>query len=495
MNPDPLSPSSSSAPQAPPATASRWRSAAADIRSGARSAAPPLGRAAGRLGDWLARIGWGKFFLLSILLMVVGAMLSSLLFDRGPALVVEHNGELAIEVKVEVAPDGVKIRRGDVPVAAPSAPAPPAAPAAPGAAPPPAAPPTVSVDEKGVRVQAEDKDGRKVRVQIDGKGIHISSAKDAPEADGSAVALLADGTVVALPPEVVSDPDKMTEAIDAARERIEEIVSDQVAAEVDRRTTLHQRESSDWFMSFVMLLIVTGIIVKVVLGSKQKAEVRAQAASATAAEEGLKRQLAEAQLKMMQAQVEPHFLFNTLASVDYLIETDSARASTMQKNLIQYLRAALPQMREGSTTLGKEMALCRAYLEILRVRMEDRLRFAINMPQGLSSARFPPMMLQSLVENAIKHGLEPKPEGGSLTLSADISHGRLRVTVADTGLGFGAVGTAGGGVGLDNVHERLAALYGGQAALRIEGNTPAGTIVTIEVPYELDRVAASPASA
>jgi LytS/YehU family sensor histidine kinase len=248
-------------------------------------------------------------------------------------------------------------------------------------------------------------------------------------------------------------------------------------------------------MSFVMLLIVTGIIVKVVLGSKQKAEVRAQAASATAAEEGLKRQLAEAQLKMMQAQVEPHFLFNTLASVDYLIETDPARASTMQKNLIQYLRAALPQMREGSTTLGKEMVLCRAYLEILKVRMEDRLRFAVNVPQGLSSARFPPMMLQSLVENAIKHGLEPKPEGGSLTLSADISHGRLRVTVADTGLGFGAAGTAGGGVGLDNVRERLAALYGGEASLRIEGNTPTGTIVTIEVPYQLDPAAASPAPA
>ena len=489
MNPDPLSPSSSSAPQAPPATASRWRSAAADIRAGARAAAPPLGRAAGRLGDWLARIGWGKFFLLSILLLVGGAMLSSLLFDRGPALVVEHNGEPAIEVKVEVAPDGVKIRRGDVPVAAPSAPAPPAAPAAPaapGAAPPPAASPTVSVDEKGVRVQAEDKDGRKVSVQIDGKGIHISSAKDAPAGDAAAVVL---------PPDAAADPDKMTEAIDAARERIEEIVSEQVAAQVDRRTKLHRRESSDWFMSFVMLLIVTGIIVKVVLGSKQKAEVRAQAASATAAEEGLKRQLAEAQLKMMQAQVEPHFLFNTLASVDYLIETDPARASTMQKNLIQYLRAALPQMREGSTTLGKEMVLCRAYLEILKVRMEDRLRFAVNVPQGLSSARFPPMMLQSLVENAIKHGLEPKPEGGSLTLSADISHGRLRVTVADTGLGFGAAGTAGGGVGLDNVRERLAALYGGEASLRIEGNTPTGTIVTIEVPYQLDPAAASPAPA
>ncbi len=189
---------------------------------------------------------------------------------------------------------------------------------------------------------------------------------------------------------------------------------------------------------------------------------------------------------MMQAQVEPHFLFNTLASVDYLIETDPARASRMQKNLIQYLRAALPQMREGSTTLGKEIALCRAYLEILKVRMEDRLQFAIAVPQGLASAQFPPMMLQSLVENAIKHGLEPKAEGGSLTISADVADGNLRVTVADSGLGFAAAARPGTGVGLANVRERLAALYGGRARLSIEANTPSGTIATVEVPYAID---------
>ena len=487
MNQDPSTASPST--EGSGAGSSRWRRAAAEVGAGARAAAPPLARAAGRLGDWLARIGWGKFFLLSILLLIVGAMLSSLLFDRGPALVIDHGGEPAIEVKVEVSPEGVKIHRGDG--SGTASPAAPAGGPAGGAAQTQA--PAVTVDERGVRVQSRDKDGRKVELRIDDKGIHISPGKS-EGAPGPAVPL-PPGPVVALPPEAAADPDKMTEAIDAARERIEEIVSEQVSAQVERRVKLQQRESSDWFMSFVMLLIVTGIIVKVVLGSKQKAEVRAQAASATAAEEGLKRQLAEAQLKMMQAQVEPHFLFNTLASVDYLIETDPARASTMQKNLIQYLRAALPQMREGSTTLGKEMALCRAYLEILKVRMEDRLRFAVNVPQGLSSSRFPPMMLQSLVENAIKHGLEPKPEGGSLTLGADIVHGRLRVTVADTGLGFGAAGTAGGGVGLDNVRERLAALYGGQARLQIEANTPSGTIVTIEVPYELDAAATAPAVA
>jgi LytS/YehU family sensor histidine kinase len=239
-------------------------------------------------------------------------------------------------------------------------------------------------------------------------------------------------------------------------------------------------------MGFVTLLIVTGIIVKVVLGGKKKAETRARVATATAAEESLKRQLVEARLKMMQAQVEPHFLFNTLASVDYLIETDPGTASKMQKNLIQYLRSALPQMREGSTTLGKEVQLCRAFLEILKFRMEDRLQYTVIVPQGLQSAQFPPMMLQSLVENSIKHGLEPKPEGGSLTISADIANGKLRVTVADTGLGFAVAEQPGTGVGLANVRERLAALYGGTARLSIEANSPSGTIVTIEVPYSFE---------
>jgi LytS/YehU family sensor histidine kinase len=189
---------------------------------------------------------------------------------------------------------------------------------------------------------------------------------------------------------------------------------------------------------------------------------------------------------MMQAQVEPHFLFNTLASVDHLIETDPPTASKMQKNLIQYLRAALPQMREGSTTLGKEIQLCRAYLEILKFRMEDRLQYAVTVPQGLMSAQFPPMMLQSLIENSIKHGLEPKAEGGAITISADIVNGRLRVTVADTGLGFAAASQPGTGVGLSNVRERLAALFGGRARLSIDANHPSGTIVTIDVPYTFE---------
>ena len=311
-----------------------------------------------------------------------------------------------------------------------------------------------------------------------------SDAETSDEEPG--VTVEEDGRTVTISPEFTQDPQQLALALDKARDQIEEIVEKQIDRQIARETRHYRENTGDWLMSFVMLLIMAGIIVKVVLGGKKRAERRAEAATETAAEESLKRQLAEAQLKTMQAQVEPHFLFNTLASVDYLIETAPSTASKMQKSLIQYLRAALPQMREGSTTLGKEVQLCRSYLEILKFRMEDRLQYSLIIPQGLSSAQFPPMMLQSLVENSIKHGLEPKPEGGSLTISADISNGRLRVTVADSGLGFAAAGVSGSGVGLANVRERLAALYGGAAKLSIEANSPSGTIVTIEVPYTFE---------
>lgn len=463
--------------------ASRWQRAGADIAEGACASAPVLRHWGQRIGDWLASIGWFKFFGLSLLLLIFGAILKSALFERGPVMVVDAgDAREKVRVEVSVGPDGVRI----APPAPPAAPdAPPAPPAPPTPATPKAHEPEVKLTDKGLQVRSHDGD-KEVSLTIDRSGLRIAekSAADPPAAEAKAVVI---------PPSAVEDPEKLAEAIEAARSKVEDIVADQIDRQVASSTRVYREQSGDWLMSFIFLLIVTGIVVKVAMGSKKKAEKRAQAASATAAEEGLKRQLAEAQLKMMQAQVEPHFLFNTLASVDHLIETDPARASKMQKNLIQYLRSALPQMREGSTTLGKELALCRAYLEILKVRMDDRLQFAITVPQGLGSAQFPPMMLQSLVENAIKHGLEPKAEGGSLTLSASIAHGMLRVTVADTGLGFGAGSAPGTGVGLANVRERLAALYGGTAKLTVDANTPSGTIATIEVPYTLDSAAAAAA--
>ena len=259
---------------------------------------------------------------------------------------------------------------------------------------------------------------------------------------------------------------------------------------------MRDRHFGDFLTDLAWLIIVASAILKITYKRTIQAEVKAAVATETADSEQLKRQVVEARMAAMQAQVEPHFLFNTLASIDHLIETDPPRASTMQKNLIALLRASMPSMRDSNPAqhnLGREMAVIRPYLEILKVRMEDRLQASVNVPEGLLSAEFPPMMIQSLVENAIKHGLEPKAEGGTLTVSAEIVHGRLAVTVADTGLGFGRADTAGTGIGLANIRERLKLLYGDKASMVVADNLPSGTVVTLTVPYQaLQREGANP---
>ena len=246
-------------------------------------------------------------------------------------------------------------------------------------------------------------------------------------------------------------------------------------------------EAPKWFF----LLIVASVIIKVVAGGKRRAEVTANEATKQAETEQLERTVLEARMEALQAQIEPHFLFNTLASIDQLIQTDPPRASKMQQSLIRYLRSAMPQMREGRRpTLGQQVNLCSAFLEIMAVRMEGRLQTVMSVPEGLKSAVFPSMMLQTLVENAIKHGLEPKPEGGRLEISAEVADGQLAVHVLDTGVGF--MPTAEAGVGLANVRERLQALYKGRAELIITVPPAGGTCATIKVPYEIVPAPADP---
>jgi Histidine kinase/Histidine kinase-, DNA gyrase B-, and HSP90-like ATPase len=232
------------------------------------------------------------------------------------------------------------------------------------------------------------------------------------------------------------------------------------------------------------LLIVASFIIKVVAGGKRRAELTASEATKRAETEQLERTVLEARMEALQAQIEPHFLFNTLASIDQLIQTDPPRASRMQQSLIRYLRSAMPQMRDGSRpSLGQQVNLCSAFLEIMAVRMEGRLEVVVSVPEGLKSAVFPSMMLQTLVENAIRHGLEPKPEGGRIEIGAEIVDGQLAVHVIDTGVGFMPKGE--GGVGLANVRERLNALYNGRAELIISVPPAGGTCATIKVPYEM----------
>ena len=238
-------------------------------------------------------------------------------------------------------------------------------------------------------------------------------------------------------------------------------------------------------------LIVASFIIKAVAGGKRRAEVTATEATKRADTEQLERTVLEARMEALQAQIEPHFLFNTLASIDQLIQTDPPRASKMQQSLIRYLRSALPQMRDGRRpSLGQQVNLCSAFLEIMSVRMEGRLQPVVGVPEGLKSAVFPSMMLQTLVENAIKHGLEPKPEGGRLEIGAEIVDGQLAVHVQDNGIGF--MPKAEGGVGLANVRERLKALYNGKAELIISVPSAGGTCATIKVPYEIAPIPVAP---
>ena len=197
----------------------------------------------------------------------------------------------------------------------------------------------------------------------------------------------------------------------------------------------------------------------------------------------LSKQMLEAQLQVMRAQIEPHFLFNTLANVKRLTQTDIHGGVTMLDNLIHYLRAALPRMREEDTTLGQEWELVRAYLEVLQIRMGDRLRFAVDIPAELRSEPFPPMMLLTLVENAVKHGLNPSPHGGDISVRAQRVGPAFMLSVADTGVGFGVAATGGTGVGLANTRARLTALYGDAASLELAPNAPSGVVATVLIPH------------
>ncbi len=190
----------------------------------------------------------------------------------------------------------------------------------------------------------------------------------------------------------------------------------------------------------------------------------------------------EAELKLMQAQVEPHFLFNTLASVQFLTETEPPKAGLMLGHLLAYLRAALPQLRSHSSTLGQEIDLAQAYLSVMQMRMGARLAFAIDVPAELRAQHFPPMLLMSVVENAIKHGLEPRAEGGTIRLEARRRGNTLAVAVVDDGRGLRD--KIGNGVGLTNLRGRLQALYAANARFTLEEVAPHGARATIEIPFD-----------
>ena len=191
-----------------------------------------------------------------------------------------------------------------------------------------------------------------------------------------------------------------------------------------------------------------------------------------------------ARLKTLEAQIEPHFLFNTLANVRRLYETDAAAGETMLERLMRYLVVALPSMRDEFPTLGREAQLIEAYLDLQQVRMGRRLRYSVDIAPALHAIGVPSMMLLTLVENAIKHGLAPLREGGRVDVAAVVDGDALRLEIADTGRGFGG-DSSGMGTGLANIRARLAAMFGDAAALTLMPGPERGLLATIRMPMRL----------
>jgi hypothetical protein len=441
-----------------------------------------------RYAEWLVSITWKRFFLLALLVMILAGILSGLPPFSWDIATRTSKVPASRNVDITVDENGVRIKPRKKSSTAPE----------------------ITIDESGVRIKRRADVGKPPHeIIIDERGVQMRESTDWQPKPPTLPAEPSAPSVPKPPAKSSSFGDDIRrevveplrrEIAQAKREAAEEAKRDaeeqqDLAAEIRREVMDAVAEMGDaehvvhirlgnYLPQFAFLFVLLSAAIKIAYAGRVKAEAKAAEAQEVAEEESLKRQVVEARMAAVQAQVEPHFLFNTLASIDHLIETDPARASRMQKNLIALLRASMPAMREKSTQLGRELEVVRPYLEILKVRMEDRLQPQVNVPEGLYSADFPPMMLQSLVENAIKHGLEPKAEGGSLTVTAEVIHGKLAVTVADTGVGFAKAATAGTGTGLNNIRERLKLIYGDAAELKIAENTPTGTRVTIVVPYK-----------
>jgi sensor histidine kinase YesM len=189
-----------------------------------------------------------------------------------------------------------------------------------------------------------------------------------------------------------------------------------------------------------------------------------------------------ANLKVLQAQIEPHFLFNTLSNILSLIDTKPETGKSMLLDLTKYLRTSLSRTLPEKTTLTQEISMVKAYLDIQKIRMDERLNYKIDVPDDLMQHSFPPMLLQPLVENAVKHGLEPKVEGGEIVIRATQENNILKIEVADTGLGFSDLDKP--GFGIANVRERIGLLFGEKGRLIIEENKPHGVRAAIEMPID-----------
>jgi len=232
----------------------------------------------------------------------------------------------------------------------------------------------------------------------------------------------------------------------------------------------------------LLSLFISAVLSSIFVMRERRARAEASFHSERARGEAAERQFHLARFKLLEAQVEPHFLYNTLANVISMIDAEPQTAKRMLERLIDYLRGTAVAAGTGDSTLGGQLALLRAYLDLIVLRMGSRLRYRIDVPAELESLQLPPMLVQPLVENAIKHGLEPKVGGGEVLVRARRRDRVLTIEVSDDGLGIQGTRAGGStGIGLANLRERLQTLYGSQARLTLEDANP-GTRATLLLP-------------
>lgn len=220
---------------------------------------------------------------------------------------------------------------------------------------------------------------------------------------------------------------------------------------------------------------------------QREALARHQALAFDLARSELERQALDARMRLLQAQVQPHFLFNTLANVRALVKTGSPDATALLDSLIAYLRAAVPRLQDPATTVDHELQLVRAYLEVMRMRMPDRLRYTVR-ADASGQQCCPPMSVLTLVENAVRHGIDPSEEGGQIDVDVRMSEGRCLIDVSDTGVGLAATpadDVTVSGTGLSTLRERLELAFGGRASLWIGEASGGGVRARLDLPAEL----------
>jgi signal transduction histidine kinase len=486
------------APTPPPITTTTTR---------ARAALSQFGLFLGEIADVLARWSWWRLLGLSLLILIAGAMLDDFFIPNpksnkvSQTIRIENNSDKNSEKDRKVT---VKIGGAEV---------------------------TISKDGKTEKVSSKGADDKvKTETKTDKDGAIETNnkiggpSKDAAREERDAARELKDSTREAkqeiakeareLAREAAKEAARTVEDISGSTEtetaeleaNLEKIIHEVLTQVKTGKTPVIQVETNNTnaterfepFKALAAFLIMSSWILKLIGGSRlreQAATTRATIATESAEAQSLQRQIAEAKLLRMQAQVEPHFLFNTLAALERLIEVNPTRALAMSQALSQWLRALLPQMKEGQSTLGHEANLVQSYLQLMQMRMGERLAFFIDIPETLRGERLPSMLLQPLVENSIKHGLESKKLGGEVRIKARKQGDWLELVVEDTGVGFATNPNTGNG--LTNLRERLELIYNGRAMVSITPrgamnfSTDAtealtGTVITIKLPANQD---------